>query len=177
VIWSTSSALFFSGRNLATIRVLLRRIRWWTFGVVSTTYSTNNNQIYSKNHYQICQITQIPAFMMFSKHTKSLYDIQNDAESLTSLQMIEQERYCFFLYSHPRDTKEHIHCTAGNFLNKNKDMSIIFAMSMIGIKEFADVIDKEPYMLTKNKKYTNVFHPPSSVLHQELLQRAHFIMH
>jgi hypothetical protein len=112
----------------------------------------------------------------YEEDTDNLFDIRDESDSRTSLEMVEQERFRFFLYSHPRDTKEYIHSTAGNYLNKNKDMSFIFAMS-IGIDEFKDVIDKEPYTLTKNKKYTNVFRPPSAVLHQEILRRAHFIVH
>jgi hypothetical protein len=103
-------------------------------------------------------------------------ETQETQESPSYCELVSQEKYEKFTYSHPDDTLDLKYCAAENYVKNGKSLPVVFAMA-IGHNNIKKLTDAAPFTTTKQKIHTQVFKPPNSVLAKEVVRRAHFIYH
>jgi hypothetical protein len=136
---------------------------------MSDTVTTNPDTAISNDNKEFFDVIE-----WYEDDEDNRKDNLDDADSLTSREMILKSKFRFFLYSHPHDTEDNIHSAAGVYLRRNNDMTLVFTMA-IGIAEFSGITEKEPFTLTNKKPHTKVFNPTREMLQQEIVRRGHFI--
>jgi hypothetical protein len=135
-------------------------------------YISNSNQ--SRILEQLADQDDIMQLRNFPEY--GAQEADETQESPSFCELVLQKQFDQFQYTHPNDTVDLKYSAAENFLSRGESLGVVFAMA-IGHGSFSRLTTKKPFTETKQKKHTQVFKPPNSILAKEVIRRGHFLFH